>query len=397
MSQSIKKGSSAKQGTVITVTVSSGDKKVEVPYVAYMSESEAKQTLQAYNLKYSVSYEHSETVSSGLVISQTPGSGKNVKPGSKVKLVVSKGRTKVSVPNVSGMNSSSAADTLVNHNLRYTITYSHSESVGWGKVISAAPGGKQEKGTKVTLNVSCGTAGKLVSASTYENSYSDGSKYSASPRYRYSTRQKEYTTSGSSSLSGWNRTGGKEILSQTGSLWNASNKNGRMSPTNYGTYGMEKTVNSKTCYEYQAYHCRCNSYFPINYKDSNPGSYHAKGCNGTAPIKLYVRAEKPISQRKVGTTYIQSGKENSVLGLIYYIEDNGTKVSSFKANGSSIYLDKIRDKYWVYKITETKYCYHYWRWGSWSGWSDWTTKRTTGDTVRESSDRAYYVVGRQPN
>ena len=170
-----------------------------------------------------------------------------------------------------------------------------------------------------------------------------------------------------------------------------------MSPTNYGTYGMEKTVNSKTCYEYQAYHCRCNSYFPINYKDSNPGSYHAKGCNGTAPIKLYVRAEKPISQRKVGTTYIQSGKENSVLGLIYYIEDNGTMVSSFKANGSSIYLDKIRDKYWVYKITETKYCYHYWRWGSWSGWSDWTTKRTTGDTVRESSDRAYYVVGRQPN
>ena len=397
LSQSIKKGSSAKQGTVITVTVSSGDKKVEVPYVAYMSESEAKQTLQAYNLKYSVSYEHSETVSSGLVISQTPGSGKNVKPGSKVKLVVSKGRTKVSVPNVSGMNSSSAADTLVNHNLRYTITYSHSESVGWGKVISAAPGGKQEKGTKVTLNVSCGTAGKLVSASTYENSYSDGSKYSASPRYRYSTRQKEYTTSGSSSLSGWNRTGGKGILSQTGSLWNASNKNGRMSPTNYGTYGMEKTVNSKTCYEYQAYHCRCNSYFPINYKDSNPGSYHAKGCNGTAPIKLYVRAEKPISQRKVGTTYIQSGKENSVLGLIYYIEDNGTKVSSFKANGSSIYLDKIRGKYWVYKITETKYCYHYWRWGSWSGWSDWTTKRTTGDTVRESSDRAYYVVGRQPN
>ena len=198
-------------------------------------------------------------------------------------------------------------------------------------------------------------------------------------------------------MSGWNRTGGKEIISQSGSLWLASNKNGAMAPTNYGTYGIEKTVAKKNCIEYQIFHCQCNFFHSKTQGKADPGAYHASYCNGTANTRLYVRAEKAISQSKLGTKYIESAKVSSVLGLVYHIEDNGRKVNSYRANGSSIYLNKIRDAYSVYKITTTKYRYNYWRWGSWSGWSDWTTKRTTGDNVKESSERAYYVVGKSPN
>ena len=399
LSQSVKKGNSVKQGTTITVTVSSGERKVEVPYVAYMEESKAKQTLSAYNLKYSVSYEHSETVASGLVISQNPGSGKNVKPGSKIKLVVSKGRTKVSVPNVVGMNYHSAADTLVNHDLRYTVTYSHSESVGWGKVISASPGGKQEKGTKITLNVSCGTAGKMVSASSYESSYSDSSKYSASPRYRYSTRQKEYVTSGSSSKGGWNRSGEKEIISQSKSTWSTSNKNGGMSPTDYGAYGIEKSVAEKRCYTHMTYHCKCKAYTYIVKGQKDTGTSHASYCDRIANIPLYIKSEERAGQNLLKYyNDIQKGHRYTFFGEVYDIQDNGKTVSAYHGNADYIFI-RVMDRNGEinYQITTTKYRYNYWRWGSWSGWSDWTTKRTTGANVKESSERAYYVVGKSPN
>ena len=67
---------------------------MEVPYVMYMSESEAKRILAGYGLKYSVSAKKSETVSAGLVMEQSISAGKSVKPGTRVKIVVSKGRSR---------------------------------------------------------------------------------------------------------------------------------------------------------------------------------------------------------------------------------------------------------------------------------------------------------------
>lgn len=400
LSQDRKHGSTVKQGTTVTVTVSSGNNDVEVPYVMYMSESEAKRILAGYGLKYSVSEKKSETVSAGLVMEQSISAGKSVKPGTRVKIVVSKGRSKVSVPNVSGMTVENAANKLVNSDLRYSVTYSHSESIGWGKVISYSPGGKHEKGTKVTLNVSTGTAGKLVTASEYNSRYSNTSRFSADKRYRYATRQKEYSYSGSSTKSGWTREGGREIISTTKSLWNAANKNGASGPVNRGEYGEEKTVAKKTCYEYRMYHCPCKLVFYVNRGtvDNTYVKNHASGCDRKADIELYVRAERKLSSVKVGTTYIERGTTCGSLGHVFYITDGGSGVNSFSARGSTIYLSNIGGGYNVYQITTTKYRYKFWRWGSWSGWGDWTTRRSAdGATVKEDSSIRYYVVGKTPN
>ena len=403
LSQDKKVGITVKQGTTVTVTVSSGNNDIEVPYVMYMSETEAKRILSGNGLKYSVSEKKSETVSAGLVMEQSVEAGKKVKPGTRINIVVSKGRDNVTVPNLSGMNANNAADRLVDMELRYSISYSPSESVGWGKVISYSPSGKQEKGTRVTLNVSTGTAGKLVTASEYNSRYSDTSKFSADKRYRYSTRQKEYTYSGAPSLSGWTREGDKIILSTTYSNW-GSGYNETPSDTNYGTYGVKKTVAKDTVYRSKSYTCKCKKrYWSRTTSTGTP----CESCGGQRIYPLIIDATNPV------TAFPRDNRDNDgsycapryisisspgKFGKIFSINYKGSNVSSFSSTSGRGYTFLWpAGSYTAYQVTTTKYQYKYWRWGSWSAWGDWTTRQSAdGETIKEDSEIRYYVVGKTP-
>ena len=297
--QSVKAGSSVKQGTTVTVTISAGEQKVEVPYVEYMSEAEAKRILGAYNLTYSVSYKKSDTVSRGLVMSQSTAAGKKVKPGTKIELVVSDGKEFIGVPSVTGKDYKEAQDLLIDKGFRHTTEFVHSESVDWGKVISATPSGSQEKGTKITLTVSKGTAGKLVSVSEYEDKYSDSGKYSASKRYRYATRSKEYTTSGKSSLSGWTKIGSKVVRSTSVGDWTRQEKTPSDNPSAYSTYGMKKSVEKVTSYRSYAWSCRCGKLLD----DKKNGDKHIKNKDGTKGCGTYTNKEIRIYSQKSITNY----------------------------------------------------------------------------------------------
>ena len=383
LSQNISGGSTVKQGTTITVVVSSGEKKVEVPYVTYMKESEAKSTLKAYVLGYSVTYEYSENVSKGLVISQSVEAGKKVSPGTNVSLVVSKGRKQVSVPNVVGMNESSAYNTLLNNDLRYAVVYSHSENVGWGKVISASPTGKQERGTKVTLTVSCGTSGKLVTESEYNSKYSDSSKYSADKRYRYATRTKEYTTSTSSSLSGWTKYNTKTTSSTSG-YW-------------FGKYP-EDTATVKIVDKGYYYY----AYGVANPNKTSDWSYYLarSRSNVVAYMKENFSSSSAYDESRLRYFwYISKNYYNPYLpsGVkVYYCDNSNVGVMTTSYTGT--YNMDLKLYYYspCYKKKTITTTYYYWKWGEWSSWSDWTTKQSTGDSVKEDSAVMYYVVGKAP-
>ena len=377
ISQDVKKGSTVKQGTTINVVISSGDKKVEVPYVMYMSEDEARQALSAYGFKCSVSYKKSDTVSAGLVMSQSISAGREEKPGTRISIVVSKGRDKVNVPGVSGMGLSAAADKLLNSELRYTAVYTNSESVGYGKVISASPGGKQEKGTKITLTVSCGTAGKLVSASEYNNRYSDSSKYSASKRYRYASRNKESGWFGKNPGGGWTATGERKLTeAYEEDTWYTSNPNISSSANEYGSYiEIRKPITKDVWYSY------------------------------TVPYKTEIYSEKCVadvfpyvSNGYVSAWYAKDGisKSNSHgLGKVYIIKSN--QGYTFESTSDDIYLCALGKKS-IYGTKVERYQNKFWRWGSWSGWGDWTTRQSAdGVSLKEDSTVMYYVVGKAPN
>lgn len=391
LKQSIDNGNTVKQGTTVYLTLSAGEEeeqKVEVPYVEYCTEYEATSTLSAYGLRYSTSYKNSNTVEEGLVISQSIESGREVKDGTKVKLVISKGRQKVEVPDVEGMSKSAAEEEILNSDLRYTVQYSYSENTGWGRVMSVSPTGRQEKGTKVTLTVSCGTSGKLVSQSEYNNTYSDSSKYSSSKRYRYATRSKEYTSSGSSYLSGWTQYDSNSSSSTSGYYFGSY-------PSNSNSDGKKVEVVSKGYYYY--------AYGVADPNNTSDWTYYIAKSRSTVVNHMANNFSKSsvYGEPRLRYFWVISSKKYDKYPrykTVNYCDNSQVSVKTMNADGS-YYMDLNMYYYSpCYKLKTTTYTYYYYRWGNWSSWSDWTSRESAdGNTKREDSTVMYYVVGKSPN
>ena len=93
--QSVDGGKKVAPGTAVGISVSNGPKpaeKVEVPPVTDMSLENARQLLSSAGLSVgNVSYQYSDSVTAGNVISCSPGVGNSVEEGTSVSLVVSQG------------------------------------------------------------------------------------------------------------------------------------------------------------------------------------------------------------------------------------------------------------------------------------------------------------------
>jgi len=110
-------GVKLKKGSVVHIINSSGPDYVPVPDVTGKTEAAARSALQAAGLKVGkVTKQSSETVRSGLVISQTPNGG-SLQRGQSVDLVVSSGKPLVTVPSVTGLSQQDAEDALRRANL----------------------------------------------------------------------------------------------------------------------------------------------------------------------------------------------------------------------------------------------------------------------------------------
>lgn len=133
-----------------------GDLKA-VPSVVGNLEKDAFNALTAAGFKVEKSYEYSDSVDAGKVISQSPNGG-TAAGGSKVTIVVSQGQKSVNVPSVLGDSEEKAQNKLNNAGLKVAIEEAHSDSVAVGKVIqqSIASGKTVPAGTTVTITVSLG-------------------------------------------------------------------------------------------------------------------------------------------------------------------------------------------------------------------------------------------------
>ncbi len=93
--QSVDGGKKVAPGTAVGISVSNGPKpaeKVEVPPVTDTSLENARQLLSSAGLSVgNVSYQYSDSVAAGNVISCSPGVGNSVEEGTSVSLVVSQG------------------------------------------------------------------------------------------------------------------------------------------------------------------------------------------------------------------------------------------------------------------------------------------------------------------
>lgn len=140
---------------------------VELPEVVGMSKEEAQKTVEDLKLVFEVaSEEFNKDVPEGYIISQDPTyiADYHVKEGSTVKVVVSKGQEKTTVPKVVGMKRQEAEEALEEANLKAEIVEETSKTVEEGYVISQDVEAESEAyaGDTIKIHVSTGTGIKQV-------------------------------------------------------------------------------------------------------------------------------------------------------------------------------------------------------------------------------------------
>jgi beta-lactam-binding protein with PASTA domain len=154
--QSPKHGASVPQGTVVTLLVSKGRPGVGMPDLTGLAAADALKALQARGLSAKLE-QIASSQPPGTVVAQSPNPGKRAQHGTQVVLQVSKGKTSVVVPSVTGQSAQEASTALQRAGLRSTVaTVPSTQAKGTVVAQHPAAGTKVAQGSAVRLNVSNG-------------------------------------------------------------------------------------------------------------------------------------------------------------------------------------------------------------------------------------------------
>lgn len=151
-----------KSGSVISVIVSSGTDRVVMPNVANKEYRTALYELRNLGLEPTTEYSHSDTVTSGYVISAMPETGTELTIGTKVYLVISTGPeiVMVNVPNFIDMTEEDAKRAIERAGLVVGEIKREENEKEAGRVIYQSPraDSEVEEKTVVDLTISTGPA-----------------------------------------------------------------------------------------------------------------------------------------------------------------------------------------------------------------------------------------------
>jgi len=117
-------------------------KTIEVPALRKVSVKKAESILTNLDLKYVVSDSiNSAEVPEGFIVSSDPEAKEEVKVGSIIKLVVSRGPKKIALPQIVGLSRKAAVDSLDIYGVtnRVFINYPVQEKTLDGKVVKTRP------------------------------------------------------------------------------------------------------------------------------------------------------------------------------------------------------------------------------------------------------------------
>ena len=152
-------GTSSTGSTTSSTTTTTTNSKVKVPSVVGKDENAAKSAITAAGLTVgTVSEASSDTVGSGLVISQSPSANSETESGGKVNIVLSSGPNKKKVTDVIGHESSRAQSELAGDGFKVEVKETYSDDMRAGLVVSTSPdrGTYVQPGSTVTITVSKG-------------------------------------------------------------------------------------------------------------------------------------------------------------------------------------------------------------------------------------------------
>ncbi len=161
----MEKFNKVKQGSTVKVVVSKGEEKTTVPKVVGMEKDKAVKALEDAKLKVEIVEESSKKVQEGYVISQETSPDTEAFAGDTIKIHVSTGVEKATVPDVIGKSQADAKKTLETQGFVVAVTTSEDSSKENGIVLkqSLDSGKTVEKGTTVTITVNSYEASKTMS------------------------------------------------------------------------------------------------------------------------------------------------------------------------------------------------------------------------------------------
>ncbi|MGW3115856.1 PASTA domain-containing protein [Streptomyces sp. NPDC001107] len=142
------------KGEAVSVTVSTGAPKVEVPDVTDKDEDDASRILEDKGFKVKLRHKVS-TEDAGTVLEQDPAGGESVEKGTEITLTVAKEAEKATVPDLTGSTLSEARKLLAEHGLELGDTTEVESSASAGTVVeqSATAGEEVEPGSSVDVQL----------------------------------------------------------------------------------------------------------------------------------------------------------------------------------------------------------------------------------------------------
>ena len=161
----MEKFNKVKQGSTVKVVVSKGEEKTTVPKVVGMEKDKAVKALEDAKLKVEIVEESSKKVQEGYVISQETSPDTEAFAGDTIKIHVSTGVEKATVPDVIGKSQADAKKALEAQGFVVSVTTSEDSSKENGIVLkqSLDSGKTVEKGSTVTITVNSYEASKTMS------------------------------------------------------------------------------------------------------------------------------------------------------------------------------------------------------------------------------------------
>ena len=162
-----------KEGSTVKVVLSKGTEKTKVPKVVGMSQEDAVTAIEDAKLKAEIVEETSKKVQEGYVISQETDANTEVDAGETVKIHVSTGVEKSTVPGVVGKSQDEAKKTLQDLGFVVTVTNAEDSSKENGVVLkqSLEEGKSVEKGSAITITVNTYEASKSAQVTIDVKSY----------------------------------------------------------------------------------------------------------------------------------------------------------------------------------------------------------------------------------
>lgn len=152
-------GAELRKNSTVTLAVSKGPERIAVPDLHGLSPEAAKNRLQAAGLKLgSSSQDFDEQIAKGKIISSNPVVKTPVKRNTAIKVVISKGRKPIELPNLSALSGAEAKKQLTALGLQVEMgSEVFSTSVPKGNVALYSPTqGPLYRGDKIVLRLSKG-------------------------------------------------------------------------------------------------------------------------------------------------------------------------------------------------------------------------------------------------